>query len=137
MRVRGKKQSAAYRQHEAERNAFLVEFGSVCAVCGAWRSTSVHEITPGRNRMRAFGVRAAWLPTCAVCNCGRLMDKIEWPLARQLALKLIVDPEYFCLLSVRKIFAPEGTHELFLPVVVTEADVLGQVKQLLTERRGG
>jgi hypothetical protein len=42
--------------------------------------------------MRAFGVRAAWLCVCAHDNCHVLTDKAQWPLAKQLAVKLLKDP---------------------------------------------
>ena len=136
MKWRGAKQSEAYRTHEAAREAFLGEMFE-CAIhgpeCRRW-DISAHEMTPGKNRMRAFGVRAAWLPACGVCNCGVLRDNVIWPLAKQLALKLLIDPVYFDLILIRKILAPEGTPVDRLPIVVTEAEVLEYVRELLSVR---
>lgn len=134
MRFQGKDQAAAYRLHGPERRDFLEKFWT-CAVCGSCAGVDVHEMTPGKNRMRAFGVRAAWLPACAVCNCDRLTDKTEWPLARQLALKILVDPAYFNLTEIRRILAPDGTPIDKLPIVVTGAEILEQVVLLLIERK--
>lgn len=107
--------------------------GFACAVCGGYEGLAVHEMTPGKNRMRGFGVRAAWLPACSNCNCNVLTSKADWPLPKQLALKLLIDPAWFSLFEIRKILAPEGAKTF--PVVVTEEDVLVWMRNLLIERK--
>jgi hypothetical protein len=76
--------------------------------------------------MRAFGVRALWLPACGACNCDRLTDKKSFSYARQLAIKLLIDPRHFDLSEFRRVMAPEGCRNP--PVVVTETEVLEEVR---------
>lgn len=137
MRARSSKQAALYRKLYPERIEFLYEMGR-CAVqglnCDGCYGVAVHEMCRGKNRMRAFGVRAAWLPACGPCNTGDLDDATAWPLAKQLALKLLIDPRYFDLTAIRQILAVDGTPIERLPVVVSEADVLAALQTLLIER---
>lgn len=134
MKYQGAKQAAAYKEHGPARDAFLEEFEYRCLIPGCYsgEGVAVHEITNGHFRMRAFGVRAAWLPACGVCNCHRLTDKSAFPIARQLAVKLLIDPNYFLLDTIREIVRVEGRP---LPVLVTEGEVLAEVRKLLIERK--
>lgn len=105
---------------QAERQAFLELFPR-CARCGDG-GVSVHEIIGGSNRMRAFQTRALWLPACGPCNCDDFTNHEQWPIARQLLLKLIVDPEFFSIAEANRILAPEGAR--IIPQAITADDVL-------------
>lgn len=135
MKPRSKKQAHLYGSHGPERNLFLHEFDHQCAICGA-RGVGlvhVHEIIGGPSRMRAFVERAAWLPACNVCNCDRLTDRIEWPIAKQLAIKLELDPEWFDLDKICELIAVKGHPNP--PRAVTAADVLDELRKLKLEHR--
>ena len=68
-----------------------------CMVCGG-AGTDVHEISSGTaGRPLSEGEPATWLLACSSCNCGQLTDKLEWPVARQLALKFVADGKHFDL----------------------------------------
>ena len=117
----------------SERNQFLTEHPH-CAVCGAFGGVvSVHEMTPGKNRMRAFQRRELWLPACYVCNCNILTDREKWPLPAQLALKLALDPRYFSLDVVNEVLAPEGAK--VVPEAVSASDVLFWVQRFFLNGR--
>jgi len=56
----------------------------------------VHEIASGtHSRPLAIADRSAWAAACSHCNCHLLTDKSKWPIARQLAVKLVYDPQHF------------------------------------------
>lgn len=105
MRRQSPKTAALYRKHGPERKAFVEEMGR-CAICRSILDLCCHEITNGPNRMKGFVDRAAWLCLCAQCNCHVITDKSEWPYERQLALKLLVDPEGFSFNRVQEILLP-------------------------------
>lgn len=125
MKFRSKKQQALYDLHGPERRQYLETFPR-CAICGA-SSTGVHEMTNGPYRMKAFGLRAAWLATCSHCNCFVLTDKKAWPLVEQMATKFEVDPEYFDIDAINEILAPPGR----VVHVVTASEIL----EVLRKRR--
>lgn len=65
--------------------------------CGA-HGGEVHEMTSGTAGRPLGEIEpATWLLACNDCNCNRLTDKAAWPVARQLALKLLCDFERFDL----------------------------------------
>ena len=125
MRRQSPKTAAIYRKHGPERKAFVEQMGC-CALCGNTLDLCCHEITNGPNRMKGFVERAAWLCLCSLCNCHNVTDRLEWPLEKQLALKLIVDPAGFSLTAIQNILAPR--------LVIVE-DVLRYLGQLLVERQ--
>jgi 5-methylcytosine-specific restriction endonuclease McrA len=67
-----------------------------CQLCGKRQSDHVHEIASGPARKEALKHRAAWLALCESCH-RRMHDHSDFPIERQCALKLLVDPEYFNL----------------------------------------
>lgn len=83
------------------RHEFLLEVGR-CMACGSGYALAVHEIGRGADRHRAWPHRAAWLALCMPCHreCG---NYAVWPIARQLALKLVRDGAYFDLEAVNRI----------------------------------
>jgi hypothetical protein len=120
MKRRSAKTAALYREWTPIRLDFLAEFNHQCCNCGGY-GASVHEILNGPYRMRAFVVRATWLPLCGVCNCDIFTDKKQWPLEKQLALKSLVDPQSHDLAAVQTILLPRR---------FAAADVAKYVRQL-------
>lgn len=122
MRHTSKKRAAYDRLYTQQRKDYLVEFPR-CMVCGQ-RSECVHEIARGTCRKVAFGEPCTWLATCAVCNCGPLTDAKEWPVARQLALKLLQDGKRYdrCRVNVIRGRCPEA---------ITEAEVTAWMHTLI------
>ena len=58
-----------------------------------------HEILRGAHRARAIHERTTWLALCRRCH-DAMDDYGRWPVARQLALKLLVDPAHFDLATI-------------------------------------
>ena len=133
MRHRSNKTAKLYRDNNSIRFEFLTDCRHTCVACGRG-AFSVDEILRGKNRLRAFSVRACWLPACDTCNTGPLADPAAWPLAKKLAAKLLCDPQYFDLQKIREVNAPAGCSNP--PVLVTADDVLEALRQLLIERGG-
>ena len=123
MRRESLKRQALRRKVKAAERAFLEEHSS-CARCGR-KDPAIHHIIAGPNRGRALEVRAAWLPMCSICNCYLMEDKALWPLTRQLALKLITDPNHFDLGEINRLLAPEGAQTI--PQRFTLADIVGHL----------
>ena len=81
--------------------------------------------------MKSFQRRELWLPTCSACNCHRLTDYSEWPLEKQLALKLFVDPLFFSVSAVNEVASTPGRAIL----AVDESDLLLRVREFLLRGR--
>lgn len=69
-----------------------------CALCGL-QSSDIHEIACGPHRKSARGVRAALLSLCR--GCHNIVQ--GWPVARQLGLKILSDPEYYDRVEVNRL----------------------------------
>ena len=59
----------------------------LCAVCGK-PATDYHHIPKGTHRQAAKGNTDCGIHTCNECNCGKMEDYSEWPIARQIAVKV-------------------------------------------------
>lgn len=84
------------RQHQAARQNFRGEFPT-CWFCQRRPTRDTHEIAGGPARKEAYGVRCCWGAACGICNCDELTDKAKWPIARQLAVKFLMDRAHFDL----------------------------------------
>ncbi len=82
---------------------------------------SVHEIAKGQHRHNAIKHRACCLVVCSKCNCDDLCDYSKWPIERQLAVKLLTDPEYFDLDLFNKVRGRAAT-------AITLADIVPYLK---------
>ena len=102
MRFQSKSRAAEQRKHSPAREAYLQQY-LTCMVCRQSPSSQVHEICRGPSRRAAFGEPACWLATCTECNTHALDDYSVWPLARQLACKLVNDSENFNLDTVNRV----------------------------------
>ena len=87
------KAAANRRKYALVRSAFK-GWAHKCMVCGNREATEVHEIANGFARQEALGKRETWLALCHWCH-EKLGDKHMWPVAKQLAVKLVKDPEWF------------------------------------------
>ncbi len=128
MRRVSKERSKLMREVAAWRGCFIIDMRQ-CQICGkklVWResdpitsvrSLSVHEIAKGPCRSEAMKHRECCLVACDICNCGPLCDYKIWPIERQLAVKLLTDPEYFDLELFNKVRGRA-------PTAITLADVV-------------
>lgn len=66
-----------------------------------------HEITRGPYREESLRYRAVWLAVCRKCH-DELDDASVWPITRQLAVKLLGDPDGFDICRVNTIRADRG-----------------------------
>ena len=85
------------------RRLYLSKYPT-CVACRTEPSTDVHEITRGALRKSGFVEPATWLAVCWRCNMYQLVDYSVWPIARQLACKLVMDSTNFdldCVNSIR------------------------------------
>lgn len=79
-----------------QRDAFIKEFPA-CWVCFSQWRVWVHEFIRGGSRGVALDNRCCWFAACWECNSGCLDDASQWPVERQLAVKFLMDPDYFDL----------------------------------------
>jgi cytochrome c553 len=114
----------------AARRNFAFEFDHCFACNDKWKkdlsipfTLEVHEIARGPSRKQAVQERACWLLVCRRCH-EELGDYSKWPLARQLALKLLQDREHF---DLRKFNVIRGR----APNAITMREVNAQIVQLL------
>ena len=96
-----KKTAAENRKIAPLRNAYKAEF-ELCMLCNKKLSTDVHEIARGTYRAQAKLKPSCWLTLCRGCHSA-MDDYSTWPITRQLALKLIVDPGRFDLAEVNEV----------------------------------
>lgn len=96
MRNRSPKREQLLREVESVRQEYR-EWSMICQYPRCVQShCDVHEIARGPARQEALGERCALLYLCREHH--REMDNyLEWPIARQAALKLIVDPDHYDL----------------------------------------
>lgn len=95
---------------KAPRKAYKAEF-LTCQRCAKRLATDLHEIARGSHRHLAVEEPCCWLALCRKCH--REMDDYSiWPIARQLALKLIADPNRFDLDRFNEIRGDEVTDML-------------------------
>lgn len=104
-----KKRAKRQRETNPARRAYVARVW-LCECCAKREATDCHEITNGPNRDTALSERCCWLAVCSECNCHRLTDKAEYPLARQLKLKLLADPEHFDLARVLEILGYSSSY---------------------------
>jgi hypothetical protein len=90
------------------RRAF-VEENPICMVCGG-ASQCVHEISSGGGRFLGKKEPATWLSTCSHCNCEKMTDKGKYPVKRQLAIKMVMDPKNFDLEKFNRCYALGSVH---------------------------
>ena len=112
MRRKSKKTAALDARLKPIRNRYLLSF-PLCQYCS--RPTSdVHEIVRGANRGEAKKHPAAWLSLCRDCH-DKMDDYSVWPPARQVALKMLADPQTYSLELIQDL---RGDHLVMLEDVV-------------------
>jgi hypothetical protein len=86
-----------------ERQAFCEQFPT-CMVPGCTIATNdIHEVARGAHREGGYESRCTWLALCRFPHHEEFDDYAKWPLARQYALKALVDPEYYCRVTLNRI----------------------------------
>ncbi len=93
------KMRALVQQNREWREAFKHEMYR-CMACTAIRDLEVHEMLRGKNRLRAYVKRECCLALCG--SCHPVVQ--DWPLAKQLWLKVVGDPLWFCLDTIREVY---------------------------------
>lgn len=109
-----------YDSIKDDRNAWRDEVEQSCMWCGNgadWHGFEIHEIERRSHACGRWGVRANYLLTCYPCHSGPLDYA---PHEKQLAAKLLADPEYFDLEEWLRIRDPE----LRAPERVTLRDIV-------------
>lgn len=96
------KRAKLIREAKPERDEYRDLF-VMCQVCLRRKATDVHEICRGTHREAALRLRCAWLCCCRTCHRDELADASRWPISRQLACKLVGDPEFFDLELVNRL----------------------------------
>ena len=91
-----KKTAKVDRAIKREREEYREEF-HICQVCNRALATDVHEVARGSHRAKAKLERCCWLAVCAPCHSEKLSDYSQFPITRQLAVKLVADPKFFDL----------------------------------------
>ncbi len=97
-----------------------------CFACRAFHVESpyalhTHEIPRGVFRQKAFKVPAAWLRLC-LTHHDEVDDLSVWPIARQLALKYLMDRGYYDRVKVNLLRGRQ-------PEAITEEEVMVYVRQ--------
>lgn len=68
-----------------------------CGVPAAHTRLDCHEILNGPLRDKTLGEPCSLLVLCWICNSNEMTDKSKWPVAKQLALLQLRDPESYDL----------------------------------------
>ena len=123
MRPVSAKRLARIEEARPTRTALLAKFQE-CMVCGAsprkphrnmhreMSATCVHEIANGPLRAKALDKPFACLVTCCYCNLHRVVNKREWPEARQLAVLLVRAPENYNLPAYLQLTRPNAPNRI-------------------------
>lgn len=94
-----RKQMAATSQ---PRREFRAEF-RICMLCNKRKAVDVHEIVTRAKSGKSVEHRCSWLCLCRTCHDDEVSDYSRYPISRQLALKLVADPEAFDLKQINKL----------------------------------
>lgn len=84
------------------RKTFKAEF-RMCMLCTKRIATDVHEIVTRAKSSKSVEHRCAWLCLCRTCHREEVGDYSRYPISRQLALKLVTDPEAFDLDKINEL----------------------------------
>ena len=106
MKRKGLRRVSARRKKVLEettgpRREYVANSGG-CQCCLRHPAHDCHEILQGPLREQALYKRSCWLALCRECH-DAMHDKSIWPVERQLALKLLADPNFFNLAEVNEI----------------------------------
>ena len=83
------------------RRTYKTDF-HFCQCCQKALACDVHEMARGVHRSKAVSEPCTWLALCRMCH-NDMGDYSQWPLTRQLALKLIVDGDRLDLKKFNRI----------------------------------
>jgi len=98
-----RRESAKHRRQREQtsdpRQTFRETFRT-CQLCRRRKARDVHEIVRRSKSSAAVEHRCTWLALCRRCHDEEVADYARWPLARQLALKQVTDPEHHDLETI-------------------------------------
>ena len=91
-----------YQEIKDDRDEWRAKFchGCSCMVCGKLGMLDCHEIHSRARAPRKWGKRANYLAVCRACHEGPI---VNMPLSKQLAYKLLRDPDHFDLYVIEEI----------------------------------
>lgn len=101
LRTKSPKRAKQDRQTTPARKAYKAEF-LMCHRCCKRPATDTHEIARGTHKAAAMKEPCTWLALCRTDH-DEMGDYSIWPVARQLALKLVADPNRFDLKKFNKL----------------------------------
>lgn len=87
---------------KSQRDSFKASF-RMCMLCNKRKAVDVHEIVTRAKSDKSVEHRCAWLCLCRTCHDDEVGDYSRYPISRQLALKLVADPEAFDLATINKL----------------------------------
>jgi len=91
-----RRRSLKGQKHDRDVAAVRSSYAKLFPICQSpWcrrLATDIHEIARGSHRQAALGERCCLLHLCRACH-DEMDDYSVWPIARQLAMKLLGDPE--------------------------------------------
>ncbi len=85
-----------------KRDTFRATF-RICMLCNKRKATDVHEIVTRAKSDKSVEHRCTWLCLCRTCHDREVADYSRYPISRQLALKLVSDPEAFDLAKINEL----------------------------------
>lgn len=97
-----KKRKELRKQVGPLEKEFLLQF-TQCAYCVEKPATCIDHIAGGAIRGAALSHRFSWNPSCLPCNLGPANDPTVFPVIRKLAVKLVVDGEFFDLIAFNRL----------------------------------
>jgi len=117
-----------YDSIHPDREEWRQETPDCCMYCGtlevnAWPGLDIHEIERKSHAPNAWGDRCNYLKLCRRCHAGPFANMDH---ARQLAVKLIRDPEYFDLWAWLRLRDPQ----LNAPDRVTMDEIVSHLRMV-------
>lgn len=95
--------TAKIRRQARDPRAQYVAEHFLCQVCGQRKATECHEIVRRSTAAKSILYRSTYIATCGDCHQHELGDYSRYPIARQLAVKLVNDPEHFSIEEVNRL----------------------------------
>jgi cytochrome c553 len=95
--------TAKIRRQARDPRAQYVAEHFTCQVCHKRQATECHEIVRRSTKANSILYRSTYIATCYDCHENELGDYSRYPIARQLAVKLISDGDHFNLEEINRL----------------------------------
>jgi hypothetical protein len=95
--------TAKIRRTARDPRAQYVAEHFTCQVCHKRQATECHEIVRRSTKATSILFRSTYIATCGTCHRNELSDYSRYPIARQLAVKLVADADHFSLEEVNRL----------------------------------